>query len=48
MEKFKDLMKTGFLALGVTFALAPLHTLYTTTMLIAKGVKAYKAKSTKK
>lgn len=48
MEKFKDFMKAGLLAAAITFALAPLHTLYTTTMLAAKGLKAYKDKGKKK
>jgi hypothetical protein len=44
MKNISKTIKTAFIAAGITFAIFPLHSLYTLSGFIAKAVKWYKSK----
>lgn len=48
MGKLTNALKTGLLAAAITFALTPLHSLYTLTGVVSKGLKWYMSKKTSK
>lgn len=47
MGKISNALKTGLIAAAITFALTPLHSLYTLTGAISKGLKWYSSKKNK-
>ena len=44
MEKISNALKTVLIAAGITFAITPLHSLYTLSGAVSKAIKWYKSK----